>query len=188
MNKLFCRVLAAVSLVTVSAAGVAETPPEAQTCVQCHGPEGRSTNPLWPNLAGQHKQYLIKQLQAFRGGARDNPDMEPFVGDLSDEQIAALASYYSALPRGTAASGDAALVTKGRNLAGFCSACHGMTGEPVANEWPIIAGQQGPYLLAQLKVYKSGKRVHPLMQAALAKHSDSELEALAAFYSQFSPD
>ena len=66
-------------------------------CVACHGPAGISSNPLWPNLAGQQDQYLDKQMKAFRDGVRKDPVMAPMAAGLSDEDIANLAAYYSGL-------------------------------------------------------------------------------------------
>jgi cytochrome c553 len=65
-------------------------------CASCHGPNGNSVNPLWPNLAGQKEQYLVKQIKAFRDGTRQDPMMAPMVAALSDEDIANLAAYYAA--------------------------------------------------------------------------------------------
>ena len=67
------------------------------SCTACHGPAGISIVPLWPNLAGQKEEYLIKQLKAFRSGERKNPPMLPFVAPLSDEDMEDLAAYYSSL-------------------------------------------------------------------------------------------
>ncbi len=64
-------------------------------CASCHGPNGNSVNPLWPNLAGQKEQYLVKQIKAFRDGTRQDPMMAPMVAALSDEDIANLAAYYA---------------------------------------------------------------------------------------------
>jgi len=66
-------------------------------CMACHGPAGVSTNPLWPNLAGQQDQYLAKQMKAFRDGERKDPLMSPMAAGLSEEDIANLAAYYSGL-------------------------------------------------------------------------------------------
>ena len=66
-------------------------------CASCHGPAGISPNPLWPNLAGQKEQYLIKQIKAFRDGTRQDPMMAPMVAALSDDDIANLAAYYASL-------------------------------------------------------------------------------------------
>jgi cytochrome c553 len=65
-------------------------------CASCHGVNGISMSPLWPNLAGQKEQYLIKQIKAFRDGTRQDPMMAPMVAALSDTDIENLAAYYSA--------------------------------------------------------------------------------------------
>ena len=65
-------------------------------CASCHGADGVSLNPLWPNLAGQKEQYLAKQIKAFRDGTRTDPMMAPMVASLSDDDIANLAAYYAA--------------------------------------------------------------------------------------------
>jgi len=69
----------------------------AAACQACHGAEGISPNPLWPNLAGQQDQYLIAQMKAFRDGTRKNPMMSPMAAPLSDEDIENLAAYYASL-------------------------------------------------------------------------------------------
>ena len=66
-------------------------------CVACHGAQGISVSPLWPNLAGQQEKYLEIQLKAFRDGARKNPLMSPVAKTLSDEDIKVLAQYFSQL-------------------------------------------------------------------------------------------
>lgn len=70
---------------------------KAAICVACHGADGISPNPLWPNLAGQKDQYLVKQMKAFRDGDRKDPLMAPMVATLSDEDIENLAAYYAGL-------------------------------------------------------------------------------------------
>ena len=69
----------------------------AATCAGCHGAQGVSNNPMWPNLAGQQQGYLVKQLQAFREGTRSDPMMSPMAKPLSDTDIQNLAAYYSSL-------------------------------------------------------------------------------------------
>lgn len=71
----------------------------AVTCMGCHGQAGVSMNPVWPNLAGQKRDYLVKQLQAFRTGERKDPLMNPMAGTLTTANIEALAEYFSTLPR-----------------------------------------------------------------------------------------
>ncbi len=70
---------------------------KAATCAGCHGANGVSNNPLWPNLAGQKEGYLVKQMKAFRDGTRNDPMMSPMAKPLSDADIENLAAYFSSL-------------------------------------------------------------------------------------------
>ena len=70
---------------------------KAESCVSCHGMNGRSTNPNNPNLAGQKKNYLIKALQAYRSGDRKDPMMNTLTGALTDADIENIAEYYSSV-------------------------------------------------------------------------------------------
>jgi len=77
------------------AGDVAAGKAKAAMCASCHGPTGISMSPLWPNLAGQKEQYLVKQIKAFRDGTRQDPMMAPMVAALSDADIDNLAAFYS---------------------------------------------------------------------------------------------
>ena len=184
--KLLKYTFAAALLIT-STVVFAEIPAKARACASCHGAEGVSSNPLWPDLAGQKPGYLAVQLAAFRDGRRENSAMIPFVKGLSDDDIQSIATYYSQLPAKAAANGDAALVAVGENLSAYCKSCHGMSGKPAAPVWPNLAGQQSPYLAQQLAAFKSGERTSPHMQTVLARFGEKEFAALAAYYSQLAP-
>jgi cytochrome c553 len=67
----------------------------ASVCMGCHGPDGISVNPLWPNLAGQHEAYLLKQMTDYRDGRRVDVVMAAFVDKLSDEDIRNIAAFYA---------------------------------------------------------------------------------------------
>lgn len=67
------------------------------TCTGCHGPEGVSNNPLWPNLAGQKKDYLAKQILAFKNLDRKDPLMNPIASSISEKDIDIIAEYFSGL-------------------------------------------------------------------------------------------
>ena len=69
----------------------------ANACVACHGQNGVSNSPVWPNLAAQKKDYLIKQIKAFKDGVRVDPMMSPMAANLNDEEIEALALYFSTI-------------------------------------------------------------------------------------------
>lgn len=66
-------------------------------CAACHGPNGISANPLWPNLAGQNAAYLETQIKAFRDGVRAEPTMAPFVQTLTDQDAGDLAAHFAAM-------------------------------------------------------------------------------------------
>ena len=88
-------------LISFSSIHAADQSPDiklaAQACFACHGERGISPNELWPNLAGQKKGYMLKQLQDFRSGYRKNPLMEPFVKSLTDQDISNVVEYFSSL-------------------------------------------------------------------------------------------
>lgn len=70
---------------------------KAGLCAACHAPTGISINPLWPSLAGQQAMYLANQIRAFRAGTRVEPTMQPFVQNLSDQDVEDLAAFYAGL-------------------------------------------------------------------------------------------
>lgn len=90
------RILVGLALASSSWAA-ANAATKAATCVACHGEKGVSQNPLWPNLAGQKKEYLIKQLTDFKEGRRKDPLMSAMSATLSKTDIEELADYYSRL-------------------------------------------------------------------------------------------
>lgn len=99
MTRLFIVAIASASLllsVSAGAAGdAAAGKAKSAVCGACHGPDGNSSNPLWPNLAGQHAAYLVKQLKDFKSGARKDPVMAPMAAPLSDQDMENLAAYFT---------------------------------------------------------------------------------------------
>jgi cytochrome c553 len=101
MKKLVVATLSSVLLVCAGASqaggDAAAGKTKSAVCAGCHGANGVSANPLWPNLAGQKDAYLVKQLKAFRDGTRSDPMMSPMAKPLSDADIDNLAAYFSGL-------------------------------------------------------------------------------------------
>lgn len=100
MKKLTSIVIAGVLLGasgSVLAGDAAAGKAKAASCAGCHGPSGISSNPMWPNLAGQKEGYLVKQMKAFRDGTRADPLMAPMAKPLTDSDIDNIAAYYSSL-------------------------------------------------------------------------------------------
>lgn len=163
------------------------------TCMACHGADGNSANPEWPNLAGQHAGYIEKQLRLFRAGERQNALMSPMAMILSDEDITDLAAYFSSQ---TARGGEAepSKVAAGQRVyragnAGnglmACTGCHGPNGRGNAPaNYPSIQGQHAVYVAAQLRAYRAGERAtdpNQMMRSVAALLSDEEIDAVASF-------
>lgn len=81
----------------VVAADLAAGKARAAVCAGCHGANGISNNPLWPNLAGQKAAYLAKQIRAFKSGERKDPTMEPMAKPLSETDIENISAYFESL-------------------------------------------------------------------------------------------
>jgi cytochrome c553 len=171
-------------------AGQAKSTP----CIACHGADGNSSNPQWPNLAGQHAQYITKQLQSFKNGARKDPLMSPMAAGLSDADIADLAAYFSSQKLTGNLEADAARVPLGQRLyrggdakigVAACAACHGPSGDgnPAAL-YPSIHGQHSTYVEKQLKDYRAGSRqtdANQTMRNIAGSMSDEQIAAVAAY-------
>ncbi len=203
MNTKFAALLL-VSAGLASNAAVAESlvdgDPEAGkaraiTCAACHGPEGNSANPLWPNIAGQHAKYTVAQLGAFKEGKRVNNLMTAQAMLLSDADMANLAVYYEGLTPAVQTVADPSLVARGEALyrggsadngVAACIACHGPRGKGnPASQYPSISGQHAAYTEKTLRDYASGERQsvagNNVMNELAARLGDEDIRALAAY-------
>ncbi|ORU93210.1 MAG: cytochrome C [Cycloclasticus sp. symbiont of Bathymodiolus heckerae] len=99
MNKISLVIAILVLFVSgsVVAGDVAAGKAKAAQCAACHGAAGMSPMGLYPNLAGQKEQYLVKQMNDFRSGSRKDPTMQAMVGALSDDDVANLAAFYAGI-------------------------------------------------------------------------------------------
>ena len=165
----------------------------AATCGACHGMDGNSTNPQFPKLAGQNASYIETQLAAFKSGKRQNPIMAGQAAGLSDQDMQALAAYFSSqtVTVGEAVAGQ---VKQGEQLyrngnAGenvpACLACHGPDGAGnVLMKVPALAGQHSQYLVAQLQNYANGSRStdpNKMMETIASRLTPAEVQAVASY-------
>jgi len=158
---------------------------KAQVCAACHGPNGNSTDPQYPKLAGQTARYIYLELKDFKEGRRHDPQMEPMAKNLSSEDMLALADYYSkqrSAPTGFKA--DGAKVTAGAKKADevLCTMCHsgGFSGQ---NEIPRVAGQHYAYIKKQLTDFKTRQRTNDAgnMTSVASTLSETDIENLAQY-------
>ena len=166
------------------------------TCVVCHGENGISVNPVWPNLAGQHPKYLQLQMMEFRkgpSGERNNAIMHGIASVLSDDDIESLALYYSSLEKAIGVTKDKYLkkgesIYRGGNLQfkiQACIACHGPNGQGnYAAAIPVLSGQHSQYIIQQLKNFQSGIRTNDpnkMMRNIVHRMTDEEIKSVAEY-------
>jgi cytochrome c553 len=197
MNRFIAAFAALICIASAHAAG---DPAKGQAivgkvCAACHGFDGNSFLPANPSLAGQHEEYLFKQLTEFKSGARTSPVMAPMVAGLSPEDMRNLAAYYSAQKPKQMGAKDKDLVAQGRKLyrggnaangIAACAGCHSPNGAGIPAQYPRIGSQHADYIAAQLKAFRAGDRANDLnqiMRSTAAKLTDKEIAALAEYIS-----
>lgn len=162
-------------------------------CSACHGAEGQSTNPQWPNLAGQHAKYLMQQLQSYQSGTtRNSPIMAPLVAALTQEDMEDLAAWYANKPLAPPSTPPVSVHGEQLYRQGdmekqipACIACHGPDGRGAEQAgFPMISHQQSEYIIQQLQAFKSGTRSTDLlkiMRTICAKLSAQDMQDLAQY-------
>jgi cytochrome c553 len=168
-----------------------------QVCASCHGADGNSGSPANPKLAGQHSEYLYKQLANFKvkAGAKEaervNPIMAGFATALSDADMRSVAAYYGGQKLKPAAAKNKELVDLGQRIyrAGIadkgvpaCAGCHSPNGAGIPAQYARIGGQYGEYSESQLVAFRQGVRKNSAQMALIASRmSDQEIKAVSDY-------
>jgi len=168
-----------------------------QVCAGCHGADGNSASPANPKLAGQHPEYLAKQLRNFKAkeGAKEaeraNAVMAGFAAGLSDDDIRNVAAWYGSQALKPAVAKDKAIVEAGQQIyrggiasknVPACAGCHSPNGAGIPAQYPRLAGQFAEYTESQLVGFRQGTRKNsPEMAAIAARMSDVEIKAVAEY-------
>ncbi len=163
----------------------------AAVCAACHGPDGNSLIPDYPKLAQQHPEYLVKQLQEFKSGKRQNAIMLGFSSMLGDEDMRNIAYWVTTKKSAPGTAADQDLIAQGKRiyLGGVmernipaCAGCHGPTGAGIPAQYPRLIGQQVNYVVTQLTTFRSGERNNnPQMTGVAVKLNDREIKAVAEY-------
>ncbi|MFM1991156.1 MAG: hypothetical protein RJA99_4113 [Pseudomonadota bacterium] len=169
----------------------------AQACAACHGADGNATGPANPKLAGQHADYLYKQLVNFvpKQGAKEaeraNAIMQGFASTLSDDDRRNVAAYYASQAKKPSAAKDKQLVELGQKIyrAGIpekqvpsCAGCHGPAGAGIPAQYPRLSGQWAEYTESQLTQFRGGQRKNSAqMMTISARLSDAEIKAVSDY-------
>ena len=169
---------------------------KAAICAACHGADGNSVVPNWPKIAGQHAQYLERQVSLIKSGSRPVPEMAGIVIGLSEQDIADIAAFFSTQTT-SAGLTDEALRGKGEQLyqggnaateIPACMSCHGPAGEgnPLSG-YPSLAGQHSVYSEKMLKGFRSGHTwgeddaSSQVMTDVTLRLTDDEIKAVASY-------
>ncbi len=176
--------------------------PSIAYCAGCHGLRGRAPNPFIPRLDIQTEEYLAKTLSAYRTGQRPSGVMQHAASQVSEPELARVTQYYSdlgpAVAPGLGEPTDPGMRDTGERLARrgtddvpACTACHGPDAEKGNRLTPRLAGQHRPYLEAQLRLWRDGKRHGGeranLMTKAAQDLTDADISALAEWYAARHP-
>jgi len=169
-----------------------------QVCAACHAADGNSPSPANPSLAGQHPEYLYKQLRNYKSQngkppERNNGVMAGMVANLSDDDMKNLAAYFAAQKPKPRSARDPALAKQGeaiyrggimaKNVAA-CASCHAPNGAGIPAQFPRLAGQHAEYTAGQLKAFRSGQRANDaaaMMRMIAAKMNDQEIAAVSEY-------
>ncbi len=167
-------------------------------CIACHNADGNSPLPANPKLAGQHADYLYKQMREFKSwdGAtpvRENAVMTAMIASVEEADMRALAEYYSSFELQPESTKNLETVDLGQHIwrAGIadkgvpaCAGCHGPNGAGMPAQYPRISGQFAEYTEAQLKAFRDGVRMNDpsrMMQMVALKMTDAEMKAVADY-------
>ena len=167
----------------------------ATKCAACHGLDGNSTSPKYPNLAGQQKEYFVAQVKAFRNKTRTDPDahaeMWAVGATLDDATALKLAEYFASQKPAPRKPRDRQLAAKGKVIyergissknVPACVFCHGQNGQGISM-FPRLAGQHAEYLVKQIRVFHTDSRPNlaTLMKSVVEQLSEEEAAQVAVY-------
>lgn len=161
-------------------------------CVACHGVDGNSVNPIWPKIAGQSRQYIVKQLKLFKNRVRINPLMNPQTAALSEQDMQDLGAYFESqkISKASASKEFVELgekIYRGGNPATgvpACLSCHGPNGagNPAAG-FPRLSHQHSQYTEERLKQYRKdpGYPGAEIMIGVARQMNNSQIKAVSEY-------
>jgi len=173
---------------------------KSQVCAGCHGVDGNAAIPNYPKLAGQHADYLVRQLTYFKSGLRKDPIMPAQVANLQAQDIEDVAAYFSSQKVSVGAATDKAKREMGERIyrggnetksIAACMACHSPNGAGnMPAKFPALSGQNADYISKTMRDFRSAARgfddkddAGKIMRTIAKKMSDAEIDAVAHYIS-----
>ena len=180
---------------------------KAAACAACHGLDGNSADPQYPKLAGQHEQYIWRQLRLFKSLERDNAVMLGMSATLTEQDMRDIGAYFGS-QKVLAGIADESVIAAGPNAgkkfyqvgekiyrAGkpsdgvpACTACHGPAGAGMPGpSYPALAGQHAAYTTASLTAFRDGKvwgkdkNANVIMSQVAKNLTDEEIQGLSSY-------
>ena len=163
----------------------------AQVCAACHTADGSRGSPANPILQGQHPEYLVKQLQEFKSGKRNNAIMKGFASGLSDEDMKHIAAFYAGKVAKPGAAKNKNTIRLGERIyrggitekgVPSCAGCHGPTGAGIPAQYPRLGGQHADYTESQMNGFRAGTRANNAQMMTIAgKLNDAEIKAVSDY-------
>jgi cytochrome c553 len=164
-----------------------------KVCAACHGADGNAVIPGNPVLAGQHPEYVTKQLADFKSGERKSAVMAGMAAPLSPQDMKDLGAYFAAQKPRPGAAKDIELVKTGQAIyrggimakaVPACASCHLANGVGIPIQYPRVAGQHADYTVQQLQQFRSGDRANDpnkAMRTIASRMNDQEIKAAAEY-------
>ena len=163
----------------------------AQVCAACHTADGSRGSPANPIIAGQHPEYIAKQLAEFKSGKRNNAIMKGFATALSNEDMRNVAAFYASKSAKPGFAKNKELVTLGEKIyrggiadkaVPACAGCHSPNGAGIPAQYPRMGGQHADYTEAQMVAFRGGARANSAQMVTIAaKLSDREIKAVSDY-------
>jgi len=153
----------------------------AAPCFQCHGPDGNSTQPGTPTLAGQQPRYFVSAVHEYLSGTRGVSPMHMLVRDMRSTDLEGVALYFaSQTPAQRPAANFGTPAAAAPHIV-LCAGCHGPLGVSEDPGTPSLAGQDPQYLVAAIKGYRNQRKYEPMMRV-VAGLTDADIDNIAAFF------
>ncbi len=160
-------------------------------CASCHGADGNSGVPANPKLAQQHPEYLVKQLQEFKGGKRAGTVMPALAAQLTDADMKNV-SYWAGSQKAKAGfAKDKELVALGERIyrggiadrqVAACAGCHSPNGAGIPAQYPRLSGQHADYTARELTAFRDGGRKNSVQMTQIAARlNDREIRAVSDY-------
>ncbi len=167
-------------------------------CGACHNPDGNSLIPVNPKLAGQHEEYLLKQMKNFKGADGKQPErvnavMNGMIAAFDENQMRDFAAYFAKQKASVGEAKNGATIEVGQKLyrggnlekgLPACAGCHGPAGAGIPAQYPRLSGQHADYTEAQLKAFRAEERANDpnkMMRMIALKMTDKEIKAVSDY-------